>query len=78
MKCCHLDLLGLSETRRTGSGQYKLATGQLLLFLDQEEANAPHSQEVDLMLMKMDEDWIRGTWPTYSHGLLPYNEQEDQ
>lgn len=47
-----LELLGISESRWTGSGQKRLATGQLLLFLGREEDNTPHSQGVALMLTK--------------------------
>lgn len=53
MRRYNLDLLGISESRWTGSGQHKLATGELLLYSGHEEANAPHSQGVALMLTKM-------------------------
>lgn len=74
MRRYNLDLLGISESRWIGAGQKKLATGELLLFSGHEEANAPHSQGVALMLTKMAQRALIG-WE--AHGL-PHNEQEDQ
>lgn len=47
-----LEVLGISESRWTGSGQKRLASGELILFSGHEEDNAPHSQGVALMLSK--------------------------
>ena len=44
-----LTLLGISESRWTGSGQRRLATGEMLLFSGHEEEDAPHTLGVALM-----------------------------
>jgi len=38
-----LDLLGISETRWTQSGQMRLNTGEMLLYSGHEEENATHT-----------------------------------
>ena len=43
---------GISESRWTGSGQKRLATGELLLYSGHEEDNAHRTQGVALMLSK--------------------------
>ncbi|XP_059144634.1 craniofacial development protein 2-like [Physella acuta] len=43
-------ILGVSESRWTGSGQKRLITGELLLYSGHENENAPHTQGVALML----------------------------
>ena len=44
-----LDILGISESRWTGSGQRSLATGERMLFSGHEEEDAPHTYGVALM-----------------------------
>ena len=44
-----LKVLGIGETRWTGSGQRKLATEELLLYSGHEEDNAPHTTSPSLM-----------------------------
>lgn len=69
MRRYNLDLLGISESRWTGAGQKKLATGELLLFSGHEEANAPHSQGVALMLTKMAQRALIG-WEAHGPRIL--------
>ncbi|MBN3275678.1 CFDP2 protein, partial [Polyodon spathula] len=52
MRNYNLAILGINESRWTGSGQRRLATGELLLFSEHEEEDAPHTQGVALMLSK--------------------------
>ena len=52
MKKYNLAILGISESRWTGSGQKRLVTGELLLYSGHEEDNAHHTQGVALMLSK--------------------------
>lgn len=69
MRRYNLDLLGISESRWTGAGQKKLATGELLLFSGHEEANATHSQGVALMLTKMAQRALIG-WEAHGPRIL--------
>ncbi|VDP49515.1 unnamed protein product [Schistosoma margrebowiei] len=46
-------VLGISETHWIQAGQKRLATGEMLLYSDHEEDNAPHTQGVALMLSKV-------------------------
>ena len=48
----NLTVLGISETRWTGSDQQRLAMGELPLYSGHEEDNAPHTWDVALMLYK--------------------------
>lgn len=50
MKRNKLDLLGISESRWTQSGQQGLQTGELLLYSGHEEEKAPHTEGVGLLL----------------------------
>ena len=52
MRNYNLTILGISEKRWTGSGQQRIATGELLLYSGYEKDNAPHTQGVVLMLSK--------------------------
>jgi hypothetical protein len=52
MRNCNLTVLGISESRWTGSGQKRLTSGEMLLYSGHEEENAPHTQGVALMLSK--------------------------
>lgn len=76
MRRFNLELLGISEARWTGSGQKRLATGEVLLFSGHEEQNAPHSQGVALMLAKSAQRALIG-WEAHGHGsLLPVFERQ--
>ena len=44
MRKHNLAILGISETRWTGSGQKRLTTGELLLYSGHEDENAHHTQ----------------------------------
>ncbi|VDO90440.1 unnamed protein product [Schistosoma margrebowiei] len=50
MRRYNLAVLGISETHWTQVGQQRLNTGEMLLYSGHEEENAPHTQEVALML----------------------------
>jgi hypothetical protein len=53
MKAYHLYVLGISESRWTGSGKKKIPrTGERLLFSGHEKENALHTEGVDLMFSK--------------------------
>jgi flagellum-specific peptidoglycan hydrolase FlgJ len=52
MKRYRINILGLSETHWTGSGQLRLATGDIILFSGHTEVDAVHSQGVAIMLPK--------------------------
>ena len=52
MTAYRLDILGISESRWTGSGQKILTTGERILFSGHEEEDAPHTEGVALMLSK--------------------------
>ena len=69
MRRYNLDLLGISESRWTGAGQQKIATGELLLFSGYEEANTPHSQGVALMLTKTAQRALIG-WEAHGPRIL--------
>ena len=48
----NLTVLGIGETRWTGSVQQRLAAAEFPLYSGHEEDNAPHTQRVALMLSK--------------------------
>ncbi|VDO77045.1 unnamed protein product [Schistosoma margrebowiei] len=50
MRRYNLAVLGISETHWTQAGQQRLNTGEMLVYSDHEEENAPHTQRVALML----------------------------
>ena len=52
MRKFNLTILGISESRWTGSGQKRLTSGELLLFSGHEQEDAAHTQGVALMLSK--------------------------
>ena len=52
MKNYALTILGLCETRWTGAGQTRLATGETVLYSGHEDVNAQHSEGVAIMLAK--------------------------
>ena len=49
MRSNNLTIIGISESRWTGSGQRKLSTRELLLFSEHEEEGSSHTQGVALM-----------------------------
>ncbi|VDP44042.1 unnamed protein product [Schistosoma margrebowiei] len=65
MRRYNLEVLGISETQWTQVGQQRIASGQLLLYYSHEKENAPHTQEVALMLSKQAQNALKG-WE--SHG----------
>ena len=52
MRYYNLSISGISESRRTGSGQRRLITGDLLLFSGHEQGDSSHTQGVALMLSR--------------------------
>ena len=50
MKKYKINILGICESRWTGSGQVKLSTGEKVLYSGHEEDGAPHTQGVAFML----------------------------
>ena len=50
MRRYNIAVLGLCETRWTHSGQFRLSTGETLLYSGHEEDNSPHTEGVGLML----------------------------
>ncbi|VDP12139.1 unnamed protein product [Schistosoma margrebowiei] len=52
MRRYNLEVLWITETRWTLVGQRRLASGDLLLYSDHDEENAPYTQGVALMLSK--------------------------
>ena len=69
MRSYGLDLLGISETRWTQSGQMRLNTGELLLYSGHEEENATHTQGVALMLSKVAQKALIG-WEAHGPRLI--------
>ncbi|VDO65885.1 unnamed protein product [Schistosoma margrebowiei] len=49
----NLTVLEISETHWIQAGQQRLNTGEMLLYSGHEEENAPHTQEVAIMLSKV-------------------------
>ena len=50
MKSYNLTLLGISETRWIQSGQRRLLSGEMILYSGHEDAEAPHTEGVALLL----------------------------
>nr|KAG5692145.1 hypothetical protein BaRGS_020693 [Batillaria attramentaria] len=69
MRNYNLAVLGISESRWTGSVQRRLATGELLLFSGHEEDNAPHTQGVALMLSKTAQGALIG-WEAHGPRII--------
>ena len=65
----NLNVLGISETKYTGSGQRRLTTGEVLLFSGHEEDNAPRTQGVALVLSKTAQRALTG-WETHGPRIL--------
>ncbi|VDP48590.1 unnamed protein product [Schistosoma margrebowiei] len=67
MRRYNLEVLGISETHWTQVGQQRLTSGELLLYSDHDEENAPHTQGVALMMSKQAQNALTG-WE--SHGPM--------
>ena len=52
MRKFNLAILGISESRWTGSGQKRLTSGELLLYTGHEQEDATHTQGLALMLSR--------------------------
>jgi Reverse transcriptase (RNA-dependent DNA polymerase)/Domain of unknown function (DUF6451)/Endonuclease/Exonuclease/phosphatase family len=72
MRNYNLTILGISEARWTGSGQKRLASGELLLFSGHEKEDAPHTQGVALMLSKTAQRALIG-WEAHGPRFLVAN-----
>ncbi|VDO60400.1 unnamed protein product [Schistosoma margrebowiei] len=59
MRRYNLEVLGISETHWMQVGQQRL-TSEELLYSGHEEENAPHTQEVALMLSKQAQNVLTG------------------
>ena len=64
-----LAILGISESRWTGSGQMKLNTGELLLYSGHDEENAAHTQGVAIMLSKTAQNALLG-WEAHGPRII--------
>ncbi|KAK7110430.1 hypothetical protein V1264_014307 [Littorina saxatilis] len=69
MRNYNLSILGISESRWTGSGQRRLVTGDMLLFSGHEEEGAPHTRGVALMLSKTAQRALIG-WEAHGPRIL--------
>ena len=69
MRNNNLTILGISESRWTGSGQRKLSIGELLLFSGHEAGDSPHTQGVAVMLSKSAQGALTG-WEAYRPRIL--------
>lgn len=69
MRRYNLTILGISETRWTGSGQKRLATGELLLYSGHEQDDATHTQGVALMLSKSAQGALLG-WEAHGPRIM--------
>ncbi|VDP32251.1 unnamed protein product [Schistosoma margrebowiei] len=69
MRRYNLDVLGISETRKTEVGQQRLASGELLLYSGHEEENAPHTQGVAKMLPKQAQNALIG-WESHGPNII--------
>ena len=69
MKAYRLDILGISESRWTGSGQNILNTGERVLFSGHEEEDAPHREGVALMLSKKAQKALIG-WEAHGPRIM--------
>lgn len=69
MRKNNLAILGISETRWTGSGQRWLTTGELLLYSGHEDDYAHHTQGVALMLSKAAQRALTG-WEEHGPRII--------
>ncbi|VDO54425.1 unnamed protein product [Schistosoma margrebowiei] len=65
----NLELLGISETHWTQVGQQRLPSGELLLYSDHEEENAPHIQQVTVTLSKQAQNTLVG-WESHELRII--------
>ncbi|VDO47389.1 unnamed protein product [Schistosoma margrebowiei] len=65
----YLEVLGISETHWTQGGQQRLTSGEFLLYSGHEEENAPHTQEVALMLSKQAQKALIG-WESHGSRII--------
>ncbi|VDO66149.1 unnamed protein product [Schistosoma margrebowiei] len=69
MRRYNLAALGISEIHWTQAKQQKLDTGEMLLYSVYEEENAPHTQEVALMLSKVARNALLG-WESHGSRII--------
>lgn len=69
MRKYNITILGISETRWTGTGQTRLSTGELLLYSGHEEDTAPHTYGVALMLSKTAQGALIG-WEAHGPRII--------
>ena len=69
MRKNRLVVLGISETRWTQAGQFRMSTGELLLYSGHEENEAPHTQGVGLMLSNEAQKALIG-WEAHGPRLI--------
>ena len=55
MRRYNISVLGIVETRWTQTGQFRLATGELILYSGHTHDGAPHTEGVGFMLSKQAE-----------------------
>ncbi|VDO67334.1 unnamed protein product [Schistosoma margrebowiei] len=64
----NLMVLGISETHWTQAGRGKTDSGEMLLYSNHEEKNAPHTQEAVMMLSKARNALIG--WESYGSRII--------
>ena len=69
MRKYNISILGISETRWTGTSRIRLATGEMILYSGHEEEDAPHSQGVALMLSSAAQRALIG-WQAHGPRLI--------
>ncbi|VDP37550.1 unnamed protein product [Schistosoma mattheei] len=69
MRRYNLEVLEISETDWTQVGQQRLASEELLLYSSHEEENAPHTQEVALMISKQAKNALIG-WESHGSRII--------
>ncbi|VDP75882.1 unnamed protein product [Schistosoma curassoni] len=69
MRRYNLEVLEISEIHWTEVGQQRLTSGVLLLYSGHEEENAPHTQEVALMLSKREQNALIG-WESHAPRII--------
>ncbi|VDP50451.1 unnamed protein product [Schistosoma margrebowiei] len=69
MRRYKLAVLGISETHWTQAGQQRLNTREMLLYSGHEKSNAPHTQEVALMLSNVARNALVG-WESHGSRII--------
>ncbi|VDO94057.1 unnamed protein product [Schistosoma margrebowiei] len=69
MRRYNLAVLIISETQWTHAGKQRLNTGEMLLYSRHKEENAPHTQEVALMLSKEARNTLVG-WKSHRSRII--------